>query len=57
MIKQGKGKQRVTSCAWTLPYFIISLFFGFLSLPFSFVVLLILPFCFPYFKKKKGRER
>ena len=26
MIKQSKVKQRVTPCAWTLPYFIISLF-------------------------------
>ena len=30
MIKQWKVKQRVTPCAWTLPYFIISLFSAYL---------------------------
>ena len=30
MIKQWKVRQRVTPCAWTLPYFIISLFSAYL---------------------------
>ena len=51
MIKQRKGKQRVTPCAWTLPYFIISLFSA--SFPYPSPVFIILPFCFPYFEKKR----
>ena len=59
MIKQWKVKQRVTPCAWTLPYFIMSLFSAyFCSFPYSSpfhnhssLVVLI------WKRKKEGRDK
>ena len=58
MIRQWKGKQRVTPGAWTLPYFIIPLLsaYPFRSFP-SPSPSHSSSFLFSYFEKKEGRER
>ena len=58
MIRQWKGKQRVTPGAWTGPYFIIPLLSTYLFCSFPYPS----PshsssFLFSYFEKKEGRER
>ena len=58
VIKQWKGKQGVTPCAWIFPYFIISSPRPISSVPFrTHLLLIVLPFCFSYFERRDKGER